>query len=168
LTLAAGTRIADRYVVEALLARGGMGAVYLAHDIRLGAEVALKVTASSGAAEERVAERFEREARIGHRLGVAERGFVRALDWGRIDDSRLYLVMDLVKGAKSLDLSSGALEERLERWRRAASLVARAHAMGVIHRDIKPANFLQAPDGSIFLTDFGLAKLVSGDDGPGG
>lgn len=167
--LTAGTRIADRYVIERALAKGGMGAVFVARDERMGALVALKITAAGGAAADQLALRFAREARIGHRLGSRRQGFVRASDWGRIDAVQLYLVMDLVDNAKPLDLQQGSLDERVGRWRRAAELVQIAHEHGVIHRDLKPANFLQAQDGAIFLTDFGLAKVVGeSEDAPGG
>lgn len=156
----AGTRIADRYVIERALAKGGMGAVFVAFDEQMGVKVALKVTAAGGAAADELARRFAREARIGNRLGARHQGFVRSLGWGRLDAVQLYLVMDLIEGGKPLDLRSGALEERLDRWRRAADLVGFAHEQGVIHRDLKPANFLQAPSGAIYLTDFGLAKVV--------
>ncbi|MCO5170024.1 MAG: bifunctional serine/threonine-protein kinase/formylglycine-generating enzyme family protein [Planctomycetes bacterium] len=162
--VAPGSRIADRYVVERALAQGGMGAVFVARDERLGARVALKVTAAAGATREQVSRRFAREARIGGRLGSRHPGFVRALDWGRVDAVQLYLAMDLVEGARPLDLQQGSLEERVARWRRAADLVRLAHSQGVLHRDLKPANFLQAPDGAVFLTDFGLAKVVGTDD----
>ena len=83
-----------------------------------------------------------------------------ALDWGQIDEVRLYLVMNLIEGAKPLDLRSGERTARLARWRQSAEIVRAAHEAGVIHRDLKPANFLQAPSGAVSLTDFGLAKVV--------
>lgn len=162
--LAASRKVADRYVIETPLAKGGMGAVYVAHDTRMNARVALKVTAAAGAIADGIEQRFAREARIGHRLGTGRVGFVRASDWGRIDAVQLFLVMDLVEGAKPLDLRTGQVAERLERWRRAAELVRIAHGLGVVHRDLKPANFLQAPDGAIYLTDFGLAKVIGEED----
>ncbi len=155
-----GTRVAERYVVERALARGGMGAVFVAHDEQMGVRVALKVTAAAGAAADALARRFAREARIGNRLGARHQGFVRSLGWGKLDAVQLYLVMDLVDGGRPLDLRTGTLEQRLERWRRAADLVRVAHEQGVIHRDLKPATFLPAPVGSIHLTEFGLAKVV--------
>src|SRR5689334_6231413 len=137
----AGTVIAGRYTIERELGRGGMGAVFVAKDSKFGGRVALKVASVSGLAFDEFKERFAREARIGHRLGRTE-GFVRALDWGELDGTNLYLAMDLVDGASSLDLANGPLRERLERLIRGARLVARAHALGVVHRDLKPQNFL--------------------------
>jgi hypothetical protein len=155
--------IAGRYRIERLLTRGGQAAVYLAHDTKFDERIALKVAESpTSAAYDRLRERFRREARIGNRLGRTM-GFVRAFDWGEITDKvrHLYLALDLVEDAQPLDLDSGTREERLERLRSAARIVAEAHRQGVIHRDIKPENFLQAPDGAIALTDFGLAKVTS-------
>ncbi len=83
---------------------------------------------------------------------------MRALDWGELGATQLYLVMDLVEGARTLDLVSGSLPERLGRLRAAAALVAHAHGAGVIHRDLKPSNFLVGSDGQVRLADFGLAK----------
>jgi serine/threonine protein kinase len=159
--LTPGTRVADRYVIDRPLAKGGVGTVYVALDERLRVRVALKVTAAGGTAAAALQARFTREARIGHMLGRCDVGFVRVTDVGRLaDDVQLFLAMDLVEDGAPLDLRSGTREERLARWRAAADLVRRAHDRGVVHRDLKPANFLRAPDGMIYLSDFGLAKIV--------
>ncbi len=160
-----GTVIADRYTLEKELGRGGMGAVFVAKDKKFGGKVALKIAQAAGLTLDEFRARFAREARIGHRLGRSE-GFVRALDWGEIPGSSLYLAMDLVEGAKPLDLTSGSLEERLERFGRAAKLVETAHGLGVVHRDLKPANMLVAANGKIYLADFGLAKSKDVEDEP--
>ncbi|MBX3466049.1 MAG: serine/threonine protein kinase [Planctomycetes bacterium] len=158
-----GVVLADRYVVERTLGQGGMGAVYEALDRKFGARVALKVAAATGAGHDEFKARFAREARLGHRLG-RRRGVVRALDWGELPDGvRLYLALDLVAGARPLDLQAGPLPERLRRLLRAAEIVADAHAQGIVHRDLKPANLLEGADGELYLTDFGLAK-ATGDD----
>jgi anti-anti-sigma factor len=158
-----GTTIASRYAIERLLARGGMGCVYVARDEKFGVRVALKVSAASGDDYAGFKARVVREARIGNRLGKAK-GFVRAFDWGEIEGPALFLAMDLVPGARGLDLDTGTLAERISRLEQAARLVARAHDEGVIHRDVKPPNFLQDDGGTIWLADFGLAK-VADDDG---
>jgi serine/threonine protein kinase len=158
-----GTLVASRYTIESELGRGGMGTVFLARDERLGERVALKVAAASGLSHDELRGRLQREARIGSRLGK-NAGFVRALDWGELDATQLYLVMDLVEGARTLDLVSGSLPERLGRLRAAAALVAHAHGAGVIHRDLKPANFLVGNDGQLRLADFGLAKARGEDE----
>jgi serine/threonine-protein kinase len=155
-----GDRVAGRYRIRRELGRGGMGAVYEATDEKFRSAIALKVAVSQ---EAECRARFEREALLGNRLGK-QPGFVRAFDWGEVEGGAgLYLAMDLVPGASALDVTSGPLAERLDRIRRAALLVALAHKTGIIHRDLKPANFLQAEDGSIWLSDFGLAKATSGE-----
>jgi serine/threonine-protein kinase len=160
-----GEVVAERYRVDREIGRGGMGAVFLAHDLERDTDVALKVAAAAGHAYEESRSRFEREARLGCALGQS-RGFVRVFDWGELEHGRLYLAMDLVRGAAALDLRTGTLAQRLARLEAAARLVERAHALGVIHRDLKPGNFLSDESGQIWLTDFGLAKLV-GEDGEG-
>jgi len=159
-----GARVGDRYRVETLIGRGGMGAVFRAFDEKFSDPVALKVAAAVGAAHDEFRERFIREARIGNRLGRAS-GFVRAFDWGTFgaDGVCLYLALDLVPDARPLDLAGGTLGERLDRLLAAARLVAEAHRQGVLHRDLKPENFLQGPDGAVALGDFGLAKLLDED-----
>ena len=160
-----GTRLAERYRIERTLGRGGMGEVYVAHDDRFDSRVALKVARASGALHDEFRARFIREARIGNRLGRTD-GFVRALDWGETAEG-LYLAMDLVEGARPLDLATGTLAERLARLESAAKLVVLAHERGVVHRDLKPANFLQDAAGHIWIADFGLAKAPGEPDSPG-
>jgi serine/threonine-protein kinase len=143
-----------------------MGKVYLARDEKFGSPVALKLATACGQDHEDFKARFVREARIGHKLGRAE-GFVRALDWGELQGNKLYLAMDLVPGARPLDLASGTLEEKLARLREAGLLVVRAHERGVIHRDLKPENFLRGNDEKLWLADFGLAKVKGERDHAG-
>src|SRR5581483_6989209 len=131
-----GETIAARYTIEKLLGKGGMGSVFVARDEKFGTRIALKVAQASGALYDDFKARFVREARLGNRLGQSERGFVRALDWGEIDATTLYLAMDLVEGARPLDLESGSLAQKLGRLREGARLVALAHANGVVHRDL--------------------------------
>lgn len=157
-SLPLGTLVAGRYRVVGPLARGGMGMVYQAEDTRFGAPVALKVATLSGGVYELFRARVQREARIGYLLGRSE-GLVRALDWGEITPREtLFVVMDLVEGARPLDICRGEREERLRILLAAATLVARVHGHGVVHRDVKPANFLVSREGRIHLADFGEAK----------
>jgi hypothetical protein len=155
-----GQVVAGRYRVGKLLGRGGMGAVHEAWDERFHERVALKVTIAAGPAAAEVEARFAREARLSNQLGREQPRIVRTRDWARLDEARLYLVMDLVDGARPLDLKGGDLAARVARVRQAAELVAAMHRAGVVHRDLKPANLLQSADGRVHLTDLGLAKVL--------
>ncbi len=159
-----GEIVGGRYRVERRLAQGGMSAVFVATDTKFDRPVALKVAVAEAADFDDFKARFRREALIGHMLGQFSTGFVRALDWGEAGERTLYMVMDLVPGARELDLISGPREVRLERLARAATLVDEVHALGIVHRDIKPANFLVSADGTIHLADFGLAKVLAAFD----
>lgn len=162
-----GDVVQGRYRIERELGSGGMGTVYLAVDLELEREIALKVTAAAGRGKDEFRARFEREAAIGCALGQ-EPGFVRAFDWGELPDKRtLYMAMDLVRGGQALDLKRGSLLERLRRLEAAAERVARIHSLGVVHRDLKPTNFLVDEQGVTWLLDFGLAK-IRGESGEGG
>ncbi|MCW8139143.1 MAG: serine/threonine protein kinase, partial [Planctomycetota bacterium] len=155
-----GTRVANRYVIERKLAQGGMSAVFVALDTKFDRAVALKLAFPETTDYESFRLRFRREAVIGAMLGRLSTGFVRALDWGELEDASLYLVMDLVVDARELELVTGPRHERLERLARAAALVEEVHGLDIVHRDLKPANFLTSPDGKLHLADFGLAKLL--------
>ncbi len=154
--------------VTRLIGRGGMGVVYEGVQDGLGRPVAIKVLANPG--DPRHRERFLREAKVAARLdhphiipihAVGEQGGVP------------YLVMRLVRGHALDHLLSPACEREppAVRQRRAIELIlpaahalAHAHAKGIWHRDIKPANLLRDATGTVWLCDFGLAK-IAGNDG---
>jgi hypothetical protein len=149
-----------KYQVRKLLGRGGMGSVYLAVDLVLKREVALKVLPQEVTGDEQALKRFIREAQLAARLNHANA--VTVYDINR-DNAVYFIAMELVRGSSGDDLlrKSGALPPR-EATRIVAdacrALIA-AHAAGLIHRDIKPANILRAESGDVKLGDFGLAKL---------
>ena len=156
-----GTMIAEHYLLAQVLGSGGEGLVYAGLDTQLGRGVAIKVIAYDDV-ESRA--RLRREARIGNLLGADIQGVVRCLEWGELPERGLYIVQDIVDEAEPLDLTKGPREDRLRRLREAAELVALVHSRGVVHRDLKPANFLVDAAGTLFLTDFGLAKQIGEDD----
>ncbi|WP_344305971.1 serine/threonine-protein kinase [Fodinicola feengrottensis] len=154
--------IADRYAIRDVIGQGGMGRVWRAHDQMLDREVALKeVLLPEGmaeAAKAQMSERMLREARFGARL--RHPAIVRVHDV-LIVDSRPWIVMELVDGRSLEELieAEGALPvaQVADIGLSLLGALQAAHKAGVIHRDVKPANVLVEPDGSVSLTDFGIA-----------
>jgi hypothetical protein len=158
-------RVVDnKYRIEQLLGRGGMGAVYRARDMRLDRLVALKVVRPDLLEDQDARRRFRREAQIVARL--QHPGIVSIFDFGTLAAGGAYLVMELVRGE---DLRRVLHREgRMEPPRAVGILAAvcaaieAAHQEGVLHRDLKPENIL-LPGGDVEakVLDFGVAKLVA-------
>src|SRR5262245_48087685 len=145
------------YRIVRLLGRGGMGEVYLAEDLTLGRQVALKVLPPGVAATGR--ERFEREARA-----VAALNHPNIVTLHSIDQSgeTPFLTMEFVDGKALNELipASGMPLDRLLKIAIPLSdAVGAAHQRGILHRDLKPANVMITADGRVKVLDFGLAKL---------
>jgi serine/threonine protein kinase len=141
------------------VARGGMGVVYAAEDVRLGRRVALKVLDLPDATGE-LEKRLVREAQVLARL--EHPGIVPVHDVGRLSDGRVFYAMKFVEG-KQLDEHIAAvksLPERLRVFLRMCDAVAFAHARSVLHRDLKPANIMVGPFGEVLVMDWGLAKIL--------
>jgi serine/threonine-protein kinase len=136
-----------------------MGEVYLGHDPRLERRVALKCLIASGATRDDDRARVLREARAAARLNHPN---IAAVYDVLQQDDRTFIVMEYVEGES---LSARLMRERIPMaqvrriGRQLASALAAAHAQGVIHRDLKPANIHLAPDGTIKVLDFGVAKI---------
>ncbi|MFL5328511.1 MAG: protein kinase domain-containing protein [Gemmataceae bacterium] len=158
--LPAPSAVIAHYRIVRLLGRGGMGAVYLATDLRLDRSVALKVMLPRFAASAQAKERFLREARA---VGQISNDHVVTVYEAAEYDGVPYIAMQFLQGT--------SLEERLRRdaeftpaqvlriAEEAAEGLAAAHAIGLVHRDIKPANlWLEEPSGRVKVLDFGLAK----------
>ena len=153
----------ERYEVEERLGHGGMATVYLAHDLKLGREVAIKLLADNFAGDDDVRKRFSREARLAARLDHPN--VVQVFDVGE-DGDRPFIVMEHVQG--------GTLEDRLNRRRRSLDReeglrllgqlcqgLGHAHAKKLVHRDIKPQNLLlRESDECLKITDFGIARAA--------
>ena len=151
------------YKVTDLLGKGGMGAVFLAEDLRLGRTVAIKVLRPELATEGASIGRFEREARIAARLDHPNIIPVYAVEE---TDGLHYFVMKYIAG-KSLDeLLTGEpwpIEQcRQVLWQAACGL-GHAHQRGVIHRDVKPSNIMIDENGRAIITDFGISKALQQD-----
>jgi serine/threonine-protein kinase len=163
-----GTTI-DRYTILKLVGRGGMGEVYAAFDSRLDRRVALKILHAEGAARDRHAQdRLLREAQAIAKL--SHPNVVVVHDVG-IFDSRVFVAMEFVEG-QTLAMW---LIERPRTWQKilatfiqAAHGLSAAHAAGLVHRDFKPQNVMVAKDGTVRVTDFGLAQRVDDPEGAPG
>lgn len=161
-----GTIVLSKYKVIKEIGRGGMGLVYLAEDIRLGREVALKELVLSrtiqGREREDIISRFQREARTTSTLNHPN--IVTIFDVGE-DSKRHFIAMEYLPGKTLKDyLDEGhnfLLEEILDILIQVASALDHAHSKGVIHRDIKPDNVKVLQDSVVKIMDFGIAGLES-------
>jgi serine/threonine protein kinase len=151
------------YQLLDVLGRGGMATVYRAYQINVGRAVAMKILSPDLAGEPEFISRFQHEAQLA--AGLQHPNIVAVHDFGRVD-SYTYLVMRLMEGG-SLDhlLNGGRLstDRVIQLTGQIASALDYAHARGIVHRDLKPTNVLLDASGNAALTDFGIAKLVSGD-----
>jgi Tol biopolymer transport system component len=155
--LSLGTTLGP-YEIAGLLATGGMGEVYRAHDLRLGRNVAVKIIRDGASAQAGMLERFELEAKLAGRLNHPN--ILAIYDVGAHDGAP-YLVMELLEGETlAASLLRGALPTRraLDLALQIATGLAAAHAKGVIHRDLKPSNVFLTKDGQVKIVDFGLAE----------
>jgi serine/threonine-protein kinase len=157
-----GIVLDGRYRVDALIATGGMSAVYRGLDLRLDRPVACKIMDSRYAGDQQFLTRFQREARAVARL--KDPGLVAVYDQG-IDGQHPFLVMELIEGGTLREL----LRERGPMPPHAVAAVlspilgglAAAHRAGLVHRDIKPENVLISDDGEVKIADFGLVRAVA-------
>lgn len=148
-----------RYRVESLIARGGMAAVYRAHDPLIGRTVAVKVLSRELAADPSFLARFEREAQT---IAALEHpAIVSIYDFGD-QDGQPYLVMRYMEGGSLRELIARgplSLEHTLAILERVSAALQHAHDHGVIHRDLKPPNVFFDSEGNAYLGDFGIVRL---------
>ena len=153
-----GDVLADRYAIEAPIARGGMADVFLARDQQLDRQVAVKVLFPEFARDPSFVERFRREAQ--HAAMLNHPNIVSVYDYGQ-QDGTYFIIMEYVEGQSLRDIlrSQGALST-MQSARIAAEIAGAldfAHRHGTVHRDIKPGNVLLTPSGQVKVTDFGIA-----------
>ena len=166
----AGTLLADRFRVVRLIARGGMGAVYVAHDVELKIDLALKIVRPDIAGDPDGLARFKREVQLART--VTHPGVCRIFDlWQhRLDGTTVaFMTMELVEGetlAALLRVGPLAAEKALSIVDHVCAGLHAVHAAGVVHRDLKPANVIVAPGGRVVLTDFGIAAQREEGLGP--
>jgi serine/threonine protein kinase/tetratricopeptide (TPR) repeat protein len=163
IAVAIGDTFAERYVVEKLLGRGGMGAVYRVRDRAVDEVIALKLLDLAAATPDAV-ERFRREVRLARR--ITHRNAARTYDLGEWQGYR-YLTMEYIDG-ESLRELAGRIRPSAARVIDFATQIAKGlaavHEAGVIHRDLKPANVLVERSGRVVITDFGIARGVQAGD----
>jgi tetratricopeptide (TPR) repeat protein/predicted Ser/Thr protein kinase len=153
-----GARLGPRYEIVKLLGKGGMGAVYLAHDHELSRRVAVKLIAPHLSMESWVVERFKREIHLSSI--VTHPNVLRVFDLGEHEGVK-FLTMQYVEGETLADLIRREgplpLDSALSLFRQICAGVCAAHAKGVVHRDLKPQNVLVDGERNVYVTDFGLA-----------
>lgn len=155
-TLAGG-----RYRIERTLGRGGMAAVYQAHDAELDRPVAVKVLAEHLASDDAFRQRFVREARMAAKL--SHPNIVHVYDQGD-EDGRPFIVMEYVEGTTLADelRRSGPFPPArvVDLALQICGGLEHAHSSGLVHRDVKPQNLLVRADGTLKIADFGIARAA--------
>ncbi|MFJ8459772.1 Stk1 family PASTA domain-containing Ser/Thr kinase [Lysinibacillus xylanilyticus] len=157
-----GKRISDRYKVKELIGGGGMSNVYLAHDMILNRDVAIKILRYDFTNEDELHRRFQREALSA--TSLTHPNIVSVYDVG--DDGDLhYIVMEYVQG-KTLkqyiqEFAPISPARSVHIMKQLTSAIANAHENHIIHRDIKPQNILMDAEGDVKVTDFGIAMTLS-------
>jgi tetratricopeptide (TPR) repeat protein len=149
------------YEIQAIIGRGGMGAVYRAVQKKLARTVAIKVMPVELGDEPGFAERFRREAMT--TAGLVHPDIVSVYDTGETVAGHLYYVMEFVEGedlAHRMARGRLPVEEAIPLLAAVCGAVEAAHAQGIVHRDIKPSNILLTKEGRPRLADFGLALLT--------
>lgn len=152
------------YRIQRKLGQGGMGTVYLGQHEQTGQLAAVKVLPASMAREEGFVARFVREIEAMHR--VTGENVVEMYDSGEWEGT-YYYAMEFIDGET---LTERLIRERRIGWREVIEMAAQickalkaAHNTGIVHRDLKPSNLLLAKDGTVKLTDFGVAHVFAGD-----
>jgi len=158
--------VEGKYKLEKLLGKGGMGAVFLARDLTLDRDVAIKVLPPDVSQDEHVIKRFQQEAKTAAKLDHTNIiPIYRVESEGGLN----YFVMKYISGTSLEDL----LEQKkpipvdeIQRilWQAGVAL-GHAHQRGIVHRDVKPANIMFDHDGKVMLTDFGISKALQAASG---
>jgi serine/threonine-protein kinase len=159
--------LGNAYTIEGEIGRGGMGVVYRARDERLKRRVAIKVLPPELAFQQEIRARFTREAETAARLSHPHIVPIHSVGEG---NGLVYFIMGYVDGeslgARLKRRGRLPVEEARRIMKETADALSAAHALSVIHRDIKPDNILlEGTRGRVMVTDFGIAKAMSGSSG---
>lgn len=160
--LTEGFILNQRYEIHELVGEGGMSSVYRAIDLETGGVVAVKVLKNEFSYDEEFIKRFRNEASAAQKL--SHPNIVAIYDMG-CDDCIQYIVMEYIDG---LTLDKLIKAKKKLPWRNTLKITAQilsavehAHSNHIIHRDIKPLNIMMTAEGTVKLTDFGIARAVS-------
>jgi len=157
----AGETLGGKYRILHRIGSGGIGAVYAAEHVGIGAKVAIKVLRGAAAVDASEIARLRREARV--QGSIEQANVVKTLDLDQMPDGSIYVVMELLHGM--------SLAQRLKAqgpiapgfgipmFVQVCHALSAAHQLGIVHRDLKPGNIFINEDGSIKVLDFGMSKL---------
>ena len=159
------------YRILSLIGEGGMGRVYQAEHIKLGRKVALKLLRPEYAVKRDAVARFFQEARAVNQIG--DENIVDITDFVELDTGETYIIMELLLGEDLADIQRKSdqpmpLHRAMQISLQVCDALEAAHKAGIIHRDLKPDNIFIVNDNNkrdfVKLLDFGVAKLLGGDD----
>ena len=157
----AGETLGGKYRILHRIGSGGIGAVYAAEHVGIGAKVAIKVLRGAAAVDASEIARLRREARV--QGSIEQANVVKTLDLDQMPDGSIYVVMELLHGmslAQRLK-SQGPIAPGfgIPMFVQVCHALSAAHHLGIVHRDLKPGNIFINEDSSIKVLDFGMSKL---------
>ena len=156
-----GEIIDNRYLLQRILASGGMATIYAGLDTRLDRPVAVKIMHPHLANDEAFVGRFIKEAKATAALSHPNIVSIQDQGWNEGGAPAVFIVMELVEGSTLRDFLNEqgvlSIEQLFQFLNPVVSALSAAHRIGIIHRDIKPENILIAKDGRVKVADFGLA-----------
>lgn len=168
-----GELVGERYLITDLISHGGMGSVYVASDVRLPQQFAVKVLKEQMSPDPAVIQRFRQEAEAVCRINHDR--VARVFDFGFMEDGRAYIIMEYAKGRTLRDVMDDRAPLDMAEAARITTMMAEgldaAHRLGIVHRDLKPENVMILDDAGggmrLKVLDFGIAKLMDTEAGKG-